>query len=94
MMSDDHHDDGENARAGWVVVSGQLAAVSLVGAITFYFFGNAHDVTEKIDREIAERRGNKASDVDRGNDIHLPPTFLFVPVSNDNLTVGAAGSRG
>ena len=91
MMSDDHHDDGENARAGWVVVSGQLAAVSLVGAITFYFFGNAHDVTEKIDREIAERRGNKASDVDRGN---LPPTFLFVPVSNDNLTVGAAGSRG
>ena len=78
-MSDDHHDDGENARAGWVLVSGQLAAVSLVGAITFYFFGNAHDVTEKIDREIAERRGNKASDIDRG--IHLPPTCLFVPVS-------------
>ena len=61
-----------------MLVSAQLAAVSLVGAIVFYFFGNALDVTEKIDREIAERRGNKASGVDRGIAfIHLPPSFSF-----------------
>ena len=61
-----------------MLVSAQLAAVSLVGAIVFYFFGNALDVTEKIDREIAERRGNKASDVDRGIAfIYLPPSFSF-----------------
>ena len=60
-----------------MLVSAQLAAVSLVGAIVFYFFGNALDVTEKIDREIAERRGNKASGVDRGTFICLPPSFSF-----------------
>ena len=48
------------------LLAAQLAAVSLVGATAFYFFGNAIDVTEKIDREIAERRGSKATDVDRG----------------------------
>ena len=61
-------------------VSAQLAAVSLVGAITFYFFGNAHDVTEEIDREIAERRGNKASDVDRGIAFICRRAFPFVRV--------------
>ena len=61
-----------------MLVSAQLAAVSLVGAIVFYFFGNALDVTEKIDREIAERRGNKASGVDRGIAfIHLQSSFSF-----------------